>query len=122
MQPATSAPGRGAAGDSVVQCVDREAGLHARVDGVADDLVAEAVLDRAEVELALAGPVFGDVDQPQRVRLRRGEVALHEIVEGRPSGLALLLAVTAALLAEDRPPAIGRADPPRRSVGHRLTF
>ena len=41
--------------DGVVQRGDGEAGLHPGVDGVADDPVRVAVLDRAEVELALAG-------------------------------------------------------------------
>ena len=66
-QPATVT----AAGDGVVQRGDGQPGLHPRVDGVADDPVGEDVLDRAEVELALAGAVLGDVGQPQPVRVRR---------------------------------------------------
>ena len=52
------------AGYGVVERSDRETCLHAGVGGVADDLVAEAVLYRAEVELVLAGPMFGDIGQP----------------------------------------------------------
>ena len=44
---------------------------------VADDPVGEHVLDRAEVELALAGVVLGDVGQPQLVRRVGGEVAVR---------------------------------------------
>jgi hypothetical protein len=57
------------------------------VDGVAHDPVAEDLLDRAEVQLALAGGVFGDVGKPQPVRAGRGEVAAHEIVVHRTAGL-----------------------------------
>ena len=63
-------------GDRAVQCVHCEAGLHPIRDGVADDPARVGVLDRAEVELALAGGVFGDVGEPQLVRSGRGEVAL----------------------------------------------
>ena len=71
MQPATS-PRRATA---LCSAVDGQPGLHPRVDGVADDPVGEHVLDRAEVELALAGAVLGDVGQPQLVRCVGGEVA-----------------------------------------------
>lgn len=57
-----------ASGGGVLQRGDGQAGLHLRVDGVADDPVGPDVLDRAQVELALGGVVLGDVGQPQPVR------------------------------------------------------
>ncbi len=72
-----------AVGDGHLECVHGDAGLHPGVDRVADDLVREHVLDRAEVELPLRGPVLGDVGQPQLVRAIGGEVALHEVVVHR---------------------------------------
>ncbi len=42
--------------------------LHSGVDRVPHDASGVGVLDRAEVELALAGVVLGDVGQPQPVR------------------------------------------------------
>lgn len=54
------APGRG-----VVQGSHGRTGLHPRVDGVAHDPVAEDIPDRAEVQLAGPGGVFGDVGAPQ---------------------------------------------------------
>ena len=111
-QPATvTAPG-----DGVVQRGDREAGLHPGVDGVAHDPVGVHVLDRAQVELALTGLVFGDVGQPQLVWRLGGEVALDQVVVDRRTGLAVL----AALLAERAPPAVAGADPPCGPLGHRL--
>ncbi len=38
--------------------------FHPRVDGAADDPVGVRVLDRAQIQLALGGGVFGDVGQP----------------------------------------------------------
>lgn len=38
------------------------------------------VFDRAEVDLGLAGPVLGDVGQPQPVRLLGTELAADQIV------------------------------------------
>ena len=123
MQPATSAPVAARRATALLERRDREAGLHPRVDGVADDLVAEAVLDRAEVELALAGPVFGDVDQPQRVRLpaavksrctrssKAGVPGLRSSCRCGPRGLP----------NTDHQP-FARADPPRGPVGHRLAL
>lgn len=49
----------------------------------------------AHRELALAGPVLGDVAEPQAVRLLRGEVPLDQVVVDRR---AWLLAVAPALL------------------------
>ena len=48
----------------VVQGVYREACLHPVADRVADDPAGEYVFDRAEVELALVGPMLRDVGQP----------------------------------------------------------
>ena len=66
-----------AAGDGVVQHRYRKPGVHPVADGVAHDPVVVHVLDRAEVELALTGAVFGDVGQPQLLRpwaVNRGRV------------------------------------------------
>jgi hypothetical protein len=101
--------------DGVAQRAHGQLGLHPRVDRVADDPVGVDVLDRAEVELALAGAVLGDVGQPQLVRSTGGEVALDQVVVDRRAGL---LALPALLLAEGAPPAVVRTDPPRRPLRH----
>ena len=49
----------------VVQGIHRETSLHPVAHRVAHDPAGEHVLDRAEIELALVGPVLGDVGQPQ---------------------------------------------------------
>ena len=102
-----------AACDGHVERVDGDLGLHPVTDGVADDPVGPHVLDRALVQLALIGPVLGDVGQPQLVRPGRGEVPLDQVVVGRRAGL---LPVLAALLPEHRPPAVGGTDPPHGPV------
>jgi hypothetical protein len=105
-------------GDGVAQGRHGQAGLHPRVDRVADDPVGVGVLNRTEIQLPFAGPVFGDVGQPQPVRPWSGEPAGDQvIVRRRPrlSGLGVRLRFT-----EDAPPAIGRANPPPGAVGHRL--
>jgi hypothetical protein len=62
---------------------------------------------RAQVELALAGGVFGDVGQPHPVRCGRGEDPLDVVVvHGRPC-----LAVQAALLGVARPEPLLAAQP-----------
>src|SRR5699024_10315312 len=91
------------------------AGLHPVADGVADNPAGECVLDRAEVELALVGPVLGDVSQPQLVDIVGGEVAFDQVVV---HGRARALAVLAALLAENGPPLVVSADPPRSPLAH----
>ena len=75
-------------------------------------LVGVAVLDRAEVKLALVGAVFGDVGQPLHVRRSGGEVAaaagdLEQVVVHRRAGLA----VQAAFLRVQRPDPLRRAQP-----------
>ena len=59
------------------------------IHGVADDPVGADVFDRAEVELALAGGVLGDVGQPQPFGAVGGEVPLDEVVVHRRAGLAV---------------------------------
>jgi len=59
---------------------------HPLVDGVADDAVAEQVLDRAAVDLALRGGVLGDVGRPDPVGCGRGEVPLDVVVVHRRPG------------------------------------
>lgn len=62
------ASGRASASrSSVVQGVHRETSLHPGIHGVADDPPGEHVLNGAEVELSLIGPVLSDVGQPQLV-------------------------------------------------------
>jgi hypothetical protein len=67
----------------VGQRVDGELGGHPRVHRIADDPVGAGVFDRAEVELALTGGVFGDVGQPELVRPRGGELPLDQVVVHR---------------------------------------
>jgi len=76
-------PGRVTPPDRHLQSVDREARRHVVVDRVANDPVGEHIFDRTQVELAFAGPVLGDVGQPQRLGSGRGEQPLHQIVMGR---------------------------------------
>jgi hypothetical protein len=66
-------------GHGIVQGGHGQAGLHPRIDGVAHDPVAEGALDRAEVELAFAGGVLGDVGEPQPVRAGRGEESTNRL-------------------------------------------
>ena len=63
-------------------------GGHPGVHRVADDPVGVDVLDRAEVELALAGGVLGDVGQPGPVRAGRGELAGDQVIVDRRPGFA----------------------------------
>lgn len=85
--------------DRVAQRRPRQRSLHARVDRVADDLVAADVLDRADVELALTSGVLGDVPEPDLVRGIGGELMPDDavlvddreevIMRGRPGGAGL---------------------------------
>lgn len=70
----TDRPVRRAQRDGVAQRRGRHGRLHPGVDGVADYLARVAVLDHAQVELALGVGVLGDVGKPLLVRGRRGEV------------------------------------------------
>src|SRR6266536_3090562 len=72
--------GRLASADRHLERVDDELGLHVGAHRPADDLAAEAVDHRGEVERALPGRDVLDVGGPQPVRPRRVEVALDEIV------------------------------------------
>lgn len=74
-------------------------------DGVADDLVGEAVLDRTQIEFALIGAMLSDVGEPQLVWLRCIELVSYPVLavdDGEQvivhrraglAGLALLLVV-----------------------------
>jgi hypothetical protein len=85
-------------------------GGHPLVDRVADDPVAEQVLDRAAVQLAFGGGVLGDVGDPDLVRLGGGEVASDVVVVDRRSrGLAR---AAATLADRGRPQALLGAQPP----------
>ncbi len=94
-------------GDGGPQGADGELGGHALVEGVADDAVAEQVLDRAAVELALGGGVLGDVGQPQLVGSGGGELALDQVVVHRRAGPA----GQAALAGVHRPHPLRAAQP-----------
>src|SRR6185295_19020699 len=72
--------------------------------------------DRAEVELAFAGAMLGDIAVPQLIWRIGGEVTLDQIIVDRWPDLAIL----AALLPECAPPAVLGTDPPRGSFGHLL--
>ena len=63
--------------DRVLQSSNGEVAGHPWSHRIADDAVAEHVLDRAQVELALTGGMLGDVGQPQLVRSIGSEMALH---------------------------------------------
>ena len=64
------------------QGADGELGGHPPIDRVADDPVAEQVLDRAAVDLALASGVLGDVSDPDQVRRLNVELLLQTIRGG----------------------------------------
>jgi len=91
----------------VLEGVDGELGGHPLGHGVADDPSAAGVLDRAEVELALAGGVLGDVGQPQLVELVGAEGPFDEVVVNGWAGLA----GQAALLRMGRPESLLGAEP-----------
>src|SRR5690606_20211594 len=86
--------------------------------GVAHDPTREDVLDRAEVELALASRVLRDIGQPEFVDIVSGEVSLDEIIVHWRAGP---LAVLASLLPESGEPLVVPAGPPRRPLTHLLT-
>src|SRR5690606_26760280 len=102
-----------AASHGLVERRNSEAGLHAGVDGVANDPVRPNVFDGADVELALIGAVLGDVGQPRLVGAIGGEVPAHEVVMGCRAGLGGLAVLG---FTEPRPPAVGLAVPPHGAV------
>jgi hypothetical protein len=67
---------------------------------VAHDPIGAGVLDRAQVQLALAGGVLGDVGQPQPVRGVGCELSLDQVVVHRRSWFAARAAL-AGVVAED---------------------
>ena len=84
--------GPASVGHCHLERVDGDPGLHPRVDRVADDPVGEHVLDRAQVDLALAGAVLGDVGQPQRVGALGAELPVDQVVvDGRAGFLVASL-------------------------------
>lgn len=74
--------------------------LHPRVDRVAHNLVAEDVLDRADVELSLPCGVLGDVPEPDLVR-----------------GVGDELVADHAVLVDDREQVVVRRRPSRSGLG-----
>jgi hypothetical protein len=53
------------------------------IDGPADDAAGAGIQYHGAVELAFAGGVLGDVGDPQLVRARPGELAVHQVPRGR---------------------------------------
>ena len=94
--------------------VDGEPGLHPVADGVAHDPAGVDVLDRAQVELALAGGVLGDVGQPQLVR-RRSAVKSRSTRSSWAGGPGFLPFLPRFLPNTLHQP-WSRADPPHRPV------
>ena len=78
-----------AQGHGVAQRHDGQVGGHPVGDEVTDDPLGARVGDRAEVDLALAGGVLGDVGQPGDVRCGRGELTVDQVVVHRRAGLAV---------------------------------
>jgi hypothetical protein len=64
----------------LLERVDDELGAQIVLERPADDAAAEAIDDDCEIEPALPSAQVGDVGDPQPVRGRRREVALHEVV------------------------------------------
>lgn len=112
MHPVTTAAGHG-----LFKGVHGQRVRHPVGHGVAHDPSGVHVLDRAEVERALAGGVLGEVCQPEPVRRGRGELALDTvIVHGR-----VWLAPAFAASGPDRAmPSVLPAQPPGGSGGHGL--
>ena len=81
--------GRGSAAPAGhLQGVDDQLGAQVVGDRPPDNGAAEDVEDRGAVDLALGGGVFGDVGQPQPVKVVGGEGAFNEVVVDRRTGLA----------------------------------
>ena len=100
-------------GDRGSDRVDGEPSFHPVSDRVAHDPAGEDVLHRAQVQLAFAGAVLGDVGEPDGVRRWCGEVPLDQVVMDRCTGL---LPVASPLGAKAAPPPIRRTDPPHSAV------
>ena len=78
--------------DGLVKGVHGQRGLHAPGHGVPHDPPGVEVLDGAEVELALARGVLGDVGQPELVQSLGGELALDTVIAHGRAGPAPVLA------------------------------
>ena len=90
-----------AACDGIIDGFDCDAGLHARVDRVADDAIRIRVFDRTDVEFPLTGWMLRDIGEPDLVHPLRREIAPDKIIM---HGRAGLLAITASFLAKHAPP------------------
>ena len=104
-------------GCGIPQRCHRQGCLHPVIDRVADDPVRPRVLDRAHVELALVGPVLGDVGEPELVGAPSAELASHEVVvHGRTGPQAPATAAVQhrgdAVLAAQTLDAVLRCDDP----------
>ena len=97
--------------------VHGQRGLHTAGHGVPHDPPGVHVLDHAEVELALAGGVLGDVCQPEPVRCFCGELTLDVVIV---HGRAWPAPVLATPGPERAVPMVLVAQPPGGSGGHGL--
>ena len=98
----------------MVECLHRELCRHPRVDRVADDALAEGVLEGADVEFAFTRRVLRDVADPQLVGPTRVEVSLHKVVVDRWTGST----VESALLGVIGPETLVATDPPDLVFGN----
>ncbi len=110
--------------NSVVQRCHGHLRLHRGVNGVPDDPVGRGVLERTDVQPPFTRPVFGDVADPEPIRSPCGELAPGPpLVVDHGTQVAVNRRTgpfhTARLLPERRPPAVARADLPRRPGRHR---
>src|SRR5699024_2983449 len=114
-------------GHSHLKSVYGQARLHSGPDRVADDPGGVDVLDRAHIQLALIGPVFGYVGQPQLVDSRSTELVPNPTIgigtdaQAVVNSCAWLLSTPCSALDEGREPRIIRAQPPRGPHRHRFS-
>jgi hypothetical protein len=108
--PATPPP-------DILERIDGQGSTHPGVHGPSYNPVAPHVLDRAQIQLAPARPVLGDIGQPHDVGSIGMEVAAHEVIRRGPAG-GLARAVAARdrgadpMLRTDAPHATPRAYSP----------
>ena len=100
-----------------LECVDRDPGLHPRVDRVTHDPVGEHIFDRTQVHLSLSGAVLGDVGEPQLVGPLSGELPLHQVIMDRRT----CLLVARCACDDDRLDTGDPAQPPHTTLRDRVT-
>ena len=70
---------RPAGGQRIIQGLEHQARAHVVIHGPADDLIRAHVDKRRQVRETRIRPDIGDIADPQLVRLRGGELAVHQI-------------------------------------------